>query len=292
MTSFDPAQLSPVKVQAILQTAVAPRPIAFASTISADGTPNLSPFSFFNVFSSNPPILVFSPARRVRDNTTKHTLQNVHATREVVINVVDFPIVQQASLSSTEYPDGVNEFVKSGLTMLKSEKVAPFRVAESPVQFECKVNDIIPLGENGGAGNLVICEVVMIHVAKSALDENGNMDQRRIDLVSRLGQNWYSRANAGLFEVPKPLTTLGIGVDAIPERIRNSKVFDGNDLGMLGNVEALPADEEIDTFVKENFGVKAVLSASDVTLTHQKAKEYLVAGDALSAWKILLAKQQ
>ncbi|HRN97961.1 MAG TPA: flavin reductase family protein, partial [Flavobacterium sp.] len=209
MTSFDPAQLSPVKVQAILQTAVAPRPIAFASTISADGTPNLSPFSFFNVFSSNPPILVFSPARRVRDNTTKHTLQNVHATREVVINVVDFPIVQQASLSSTEYPDGVNEFVKSGLTMLKSEKVAPFRVAESPVQFECKVNDIIPLGENGGAGNLVICEVVMIHVAKSALDENGNMDQRRIDLVSRLGQNWYSRANAGLFEVPKPLTTLG-----------------------------------------------------------------------------------
>lgn len=292
MTSFDPAQLSPVKVQAILQTAVAPRPIAFASTISADGTPNLSPFSFFNVFSSNPPILVFSPARRVRDNTTKHTLQNVHATREVVINVVDFPIVQQASLSSTEYPDGVNEFVKSGLTMLKSEKVAPFRVAESPVQFECKVNDIIPLGENGGAGNLVICEVVMIHVANSALDENGNMDQRRIDLVSRLGQNWYSRANAGLFEVPKPLTTLGIGVDAIPERIRNSKVFDGNDLGMLGNVEALPADEEIDTFVKENFGVKAVLSASDVTLTHQKAKEYLVAGDALSAWKILLAKQQ
>lgn len=292
MTSFDPAQLSPVKVQAILQTAVAPRPIAFASTISADGTPNLSPFSFFNVFSSNPPILVFSPARRVRDNTTKHTLQNVHATREVVINVVDFPIVQQASLSSTEYPDGVNEFVKSGLTMLKSEKVAPFRVAESPVQFECKVSDIIPLGENGGAGNLVICEVVMIHVAKSALDENGNMDQRRIDLVSRLGQNWYSRANAGLFEVPKPLTTLGIGVDAIPERIRNSKVFDGNDLGMLGNVEALPADEEIDTFVKENFGVKAVLSASDVTLTHQKAKEYLVAGDALSAWKILLAKQQ
>lgn len=292
MTSFDPAQLSPVKIQAFLQTAVAPRPIAFASTISADGTPNLSPFSFFNVFSSNPPILVFSPARRVRDNTTKHTLQNVQATREVVINVVDYPIVQQASLSSTEYPDGVNEFVKSGLTMLKSEKVAPFRVAESPVQFECKVNDIIPLGENGGAGNLVICEVVMIHVANSALDENGNMDQRRIDLVSRLGQNWYSRANAGLFEVPKPLTTLGIGVDAIPDSIRNSDVFDGNDLGMLGNVEALPAEEEIDTFVKENFGVKAVLSASDVVLTHRKAKEYLAAGDALSAWKVLLAKQQ
>lgn len=290
MTNFDPKTLSPVKLQAILQAAVAPRPIAFASTMSASGKPNLSPFSFFNVFSSNPPVLIFSPARRVRDNTTKHTLQNVEATREVVINVVDYKIVQQASLSSTEYAEGVNEFLKSGLTMLPSEKVKPYRVAESPVQFECKVKDIIALGENGGAGNLVICEVVNIHVSKSVLDENGSIDQTKLDLVSRLGGNWYSRANAGLFEVPKPLTTLGIGVDAIPDHIRESAHFDGNDLGMLGNVEALPTPEEIDTFVKENFSVKAVLSADDIEVQHQKAKEYISGGDVLSAWKVLLAK--
>lgn len=292
MTQFDPTQLSPQKVQSILQTAVAPRPIAFASTISEDGKPNLSPFSFFNVFSSNPPILVFSPARRVRDNTTKHTLQNVQATRQVVINVVDYPIVQQASLSSTEYGDGVNEFIKAGLTMLPSVKVKPYRVAESPVQFECKVNDIVALGENGGAGNLVICEVVMIHVSDAVIDADGNLDQTKLDLVSRLGGNWYSRANAGLFEVPKPLTTLGIGVDAIPENVRRSEVFDGNDLGVLGNVEALPTQEEIDTFVRDNFGVKAVLSADDLTLQYQQAKEYIAAGDVMSAWKVLLARQQ
>lgn len=292
MTRFDPATLSAMKLQAILQTAVAPRPIAFASTISESGKPNLSPFSFFNVFSSNPPVLIFSPARRVRDNTTKHTLQNVQATREVVINVVDYPIVQQASLSSTEYGEGVNEFIKSGLTMQPSEKVKPYRVAESPVQFECKVNDIIALGENGGAGNLVICEVVMIHVSDAILNEEGAIDQRKLDLVSRLGGNWYSRANAGLFEVPKPLTTLGIGVDAIPQHVRESKVFDGNDLGMLGNVEALPTPDEIDTFVQQNFGVKAVLSADDIEIQHQKAKEYIARNDVMSAWKVLLAKQE
>lgn len=291
MISIDPKEVSTAKLHAYLQSAVAPRPIAFASTLSTSGKPNLSPFSFFNVFSANPPILVFSPARRVRDNTTKHTLENVKATKEVVINVVNYDIVQQASLSSTEYAEGVDEFLKSGLGKLPSELVKPYRVAESPVQFECKVNEIIALGENGGAGNLVICEVVKVHISEAILDENGNIDQHKIDLVSRLGGNWYSRANAGLFEVPKPLTTLGIGVDNIPDFIKKSPVFNGNDLGMLGNVEALPTTEEVAIFVNQNFAVKGVLSADDTLKQHQKAKEYIDQNDVQSAWKVLLAKQ-
>lgn len=290
MISINPKDISIVKLNGYLQSAVAPRPIAFASTISASGKPNLSPFSFFNVFSSNPPILIFSPSRRVRDNTIKHTLENAHATKEVVINIVDFNIVQQASLSSTEYAEGVDEFLKSGLTKIPSELVKPYRVAESPVQFECKVNEIVALGENGGAGNLVICEVVRIHIHEKVLDENGNIDQQKIDLVSRLGNNWYSRANAGLFEVEKPLTTLGIGVDAIPDFIKESSVFNGNDLGILGNVEALPTTEEVAIFVKENFALKGVLSSDDILKQHQKAKEYIDNNDVHSAWKVLLAK--
>lgn len=290
MLSFEPHTLSPAQLQGYLQSAVAPRPIAFASTIDEKGRPNLSPFSFFNVFSSNPPILVFSPARRVRDNTTKHTLENCHATKQVVINVVNYDIVQQMSLSSTEYPDGVNEFIKSGLTMLPSDIVKPYRVAESPVQMECKVNEIIALGDKGGAGNLIICEVVKIHIHENILNDKGMIDQSKIDLVSRLGGNWYSRSNQGLFEVEKPLSTLGIGVDAIPEFIRESKVFDGNDLGKLGNVEALPSEEEITIFVQNNIAVKAVLSSDDVEKVHLKAKEYLNQNEALSAWKVLLAK--
>lgn len=289
MISIEPKDVSPAKLQGYLQSAVAPRPIAFASTLSKSGKPNLSPFSFFNVFSSNPPILIFSPARRVRNNTTKHTLENAKDTREVVINVVNFDIVQQASLSSTEYAEGVNEFLKSGLTAIPSDIVKPYRVKESPVQFECKVNEIIALGENGGAGNLVICEVLKIHIDEKILDENGMIDQHKIDLVSRLGGNWYSRSNQGLFEVPKPLVTLGIGVDAIPDFIRQSPVFNGNDLGMLGNIEILPSNQEVTIFVKENFAVKGVLSADDVLKVHQKAKEYLNKNDVLSAWKVLLA---
>ncbi|AWA29040.1 flavin reductase [Flavobacterium magnum] len=291
MPSFETKDLSPVQLQGYLQSAVGPRPIAFASTIDQNGIPNLSPFSFFNVFSSNPPILIFSPARRVRDNTVKHTLLNVQATKEVVINVVNYDIVQQASLSSTEYPDGVNEFLKSGLTQLPSDIVKPYRVAESPVQFECRVNDIIALGSGGGAGNLVICEVLKIHVHESVLDENGAIDQHKIDLVSRLGANWYSRSNAGLFEVPKPLTTLGIGVDQIPDFVKDSKVFSGNDLGKLGNTESLPTTEEINIFVKANIAVKGVLSADDEEKIHRKAKEYLDRDDVLSAWKVLLAER-
>lgn len=291
MLSFEPHTLSPTELQGYLQSAVAPRPIAFASTIDATGKPNLSPFSFFNVFSSNPPILVFSPARRVRNNTTKHTLENCEATREVVINVVNYDIVQQASLSSTEYPDGVNEFLKSGLTMLPSDMIKPYRVAESPVQIECRVNEIIALGNQGGAGNLIICEVVKMHINEAILDDQKRIDQKKIDLVSRLGGNWYSRSNQGLFEVEKPLTTLGIGVDSIPDFIKKSATFDGNDLGKLGNVEALPTQEEITIFVQQNFAVKGVLSSDDEVKIHQKAKEYLNNNDALSAWKVLLAKQ-
>jgi flavin reductase (DIM6/NTAB) family NADH-FMN oxidoreductase RutF len=291
MLSFEPHTLSPAQLQGYLQSAVAPRPIAFASSVDINGKPNLSPFSFFNVFSSNPPILVFSPARRVRNNTTKHTLENCQVTKEVVINVVNYDIVQQASLSSTEYPDGVNEFLKSGLTMLPSDMVKPYRVAESPVQMECKVNEIIALGNQGGAGNLIICEVVKIHIHENILDDKNMIDQRKIDLVSRLGGNWYSRSNQGLFEVEKPLTTLGIGVDEIPDFIKNSAVFDGNDFGKLGNIGALPTQEEITIFVKQNFAVKGVLSSDDEMKIHQKAKEYLNNNDALSAWKVLLAKK-
>jgi hypothetical protein len=210
---------------------------------------------------------------------------------EVVINVVNFDIVQQASLSSTEYADGVNEFIKSGLTQIPSDIVKPYRVKESPVQFECKVNQIIALGTGGGAGNLIICEVLKIHIDEKVLDENGSIDQHKIDLVSRLGNNWYSRANQGMFEVPKPIANLGIGVDAVPNFIKESSVFDGNDLGILGNVEALPTEEEIAIFVNQNFVVKGVLSADDTNKIHQKAKEYINNNEVLSAWKVLLAKR-
>jgi flavin reductase (DIM6/NTAB) family NADH-FMN oxidoreductase RutF len=291
MISIDPKSIETAKLQGYLQGSVGPRPIAFASTVDENGNPNLSPFSFFNVFSANPPILVFSPARRVRDNSIKHTLINCEATREVVINVVNFDLVQQTSLASTEYADGVNEFEKSGLTAVPSDLVKPFRVKESPVQFECKVNQIIPLGTEGGAGNLILCEVVRIHIDEAVLDQNGAIDQYKIDLVSRLGGSWYSRSNQGLFEVPKPLSTLGIGVDAIPKYVKESVVFDGNDLGKLGNIEALPTTEEVSIFVKQNFSIKAVLSSDDIEKVHLEAKKYLNDNDVLSAWKVLLAKK-
>lgn len=287
--SIDPNEINPVKLQGYLQGAVAPRPIAFASTVDKQGNPNLSPFSFFNVFSSNPPILIFSPARRVRNNTIKHTLINCQSVKEVVINIVNFDIVQQMSLSSTEYPDGVNEFIKSGLTMLPSDKVKPFRVAESPVQFECKVNEIIALGDQGGAGNLIICEVVKIHINEEVLDENGMIDQYKIDLVSRMGGNWYSRANRGMFEVEKPLTTLGIGVDAIPEDIKMSTVFCGNDLGKLGNVESLPTEDDINILLEKEPSIKELLIKKNKEENYKLAKTYLDKDQVLVAWKILLA---
>lgn len=291
MISLFPNEITSSQLQGILQAAVAPRPIAFASTIDLDGNPNLSPFSFYNVFSTVPPILIFSPARRMRDNTIKHTLINCQATKEVVINVVNFEIVQQMSLSSTEYANGINEFDKSGLTAIASEVVKPYRVQESPIQMECKVNQIIALGTEGGAGNLIICEVVKIHLQENILDSDGKIDQTKIDLVSRLGNNWYSRANMGLFEVEKPIATLGIGVDNIPNFIRQSPVFDGNDLGKLGNIESLPTSEEINIFVTNNFIVKGILSSDDNYKIHKKAKEFLNINDTLSAWKVLLANK-
>lgn len=290
MLTIDPKSISTAQLQGYLQGSVGPRPIAFASTMDENGNANVSPFSFFNVFSANPPILIFSPARRVRDNTIKHTLINAEATKEVVINVVNYDIVQQISLASTEYADGVDEFVKSGLTPVASDIVKPYRVKESPVQFECKVNQIIALGSEGGAGNLVVCEVVKIHIDEAVLDSNGAIDQHKIDLVSRLGGNWYSRSNQGLFEVPKPLATLGIGVDAIPDFIKQSPVFNGNDLGILGNVEALPTTEEVSIFVQQNFAVKAVLSSDDPEKVQLEAKKYLNENDVDSAWKVLLAE--
>jgi len=283
MLSFSPKDLETPKLHSYLLSAVAPRPIAFASTVDKDGRPNLSPFSFFNVFSANPPILIFSPARRVRGNTTKHTLENAEATKEVVINVVNYDIVQQMSLSSTEYPEGVNEFEKAGLTMLKSDVVKPFRVAESPVQIECKINDIVKLGTEGGAGNLIICEVVKMHINNEVLDENGAIDQVKLDLVSRAGGSFYSRAKSGFFEIPKPLSTLGIGVDALPEHVRNSNILTGNDLGLLANVETLPTEDAILAFKEEHN--LAEISQED---KHKKAHDFLSYNDVESAWKMLL----
>ena len=284
MTSFVPKDCTVQQMQALLSSAVAPRPIAFASTIDAEGNPNLSPFSFYNIFSSNPPILIFSPARRVRDNTTKHTLQNVQDVPEVVINVVHYGMIQQMSLSSTEYAKGVNEFDKSGLTMLKSELVRPFRVAESPIQMECKVIEIKPLGQDKGAGNLVICKVLKLHVSDEVLNIKGEIDQEKLDLVARGGGSYYIRAKDGFLEIPKPLRTLGIGIDALPEELRNSTVLTGNDLGLLGNVEALPTQNEIDDFCKnqEHKNLKTVKEL------HQKAQDYLREGQVQKAWCILL----
>jgi flavin reductase (DIM6/NTAB) family NADH-FMN oxidoreductase RutF len=289
MISFIPKDLSTQKLHSYLLSAVAPRPIAFASTLDKDGHPNLSPFSFFNVFSANPPILIFSPSLRVRDNSTKHTLENAESVREVVINVVNYDIVQQASLSSTEYAKDVNEFEKAGLTMLKSDIVKPFRVAESPIQFECKVNDIIKLGTEGGAGNLIICEIVKFHISKEVLDENQVIIQEKLDLVARAGGNYYNRAKKGFFEIPKPSQSLGIGVDAMPEHVRNSMILTGNDLGMLGNIEQLPTDSEIDKFIKNVSERYPNITAMSHREKHKIAHNYLSYGDIESAWKLLLS---
>ena len=286
MLSIDPKEIPTSKLHGYLLGAIAPRPIAFASTIDKDGNPNLSPYSFFNVFSANPPLMIFSPARRVRDNTTKHTLENALATKEVVINVVNYDIVQQMSLSSTEYPKGVNEFVKAGFTMLDSDIVKPPRVAESPAQFECIVKDVIFTGTEGGAGNLIICEVVKVHISEDVLAEDGSIDQHKIDLVARAGGSYYSRARDGFFEIPKPISTLGIGVDAIPLEIRNSDILTGNNLGMLGNVEQIPNAKTVDNFSKEH----PEFIGLEKTKKHTFAQEFLKNNDVESAWKVLLLK--
>lgn len=285
MLTIDPKEIKPAVFHSYLVGAIAPRPIAFASTVDKDGIPNLSPFSFFNVFSGNPPVLIFSPARSGRTGMTKHTHDNIKELPEVVINVVNYAMVQQASLTSTEYPKGVNEFEKAGLTPLKSELVKPFRVKESPVQMECRVNQVIELGIHPGAGNLVICEVLLMHVNEDILDTNQYIDPNKIDLVSRLGGNWYCRASGdALFEVAKPLMTMGIGVDGLPPAIRNSKILTGNNLGQLGNVEKLPSPEEVAEFKKN-----VIPEISDELHSHKRAKDYLDNGMVMEGWKTLLA---
>lgn len=293
MITYKVSDLKPSDLQNYLQHAIAPRPICFASTIDKTGKVNLSPFSFFNMFSANPPVCVFSPSRRVRDNTTKHTLENLKEVPECVINIVNYPMVRQTSLASTEYPKGVNEFIKAGFTELKSEIVKPPRVAESPVQLECLVREIISLGETPGAGNLIIAEVKLIHIKEEILNSEGKIDQEKIDLVARLGGDWYCRVSKeNLFKVAKPLTTLGIGVDALPEEIRISRILTGNNLGQLGNVEILPTQKEVEE-MKSTEAIKKILQKTEKNSKERKnqlqlkAKELLEVDNVVDAWKIL-----
>lgn len=294
MLNLDPKTLPIPKLHQYLLGAVGPRPIAFASTIDADGNSNLAPFSFFNVFSANPPIMIFSPARSGRTNETKDTYKNVKIIPEVVINVVNYEIVHQMSLASSPYAPGVSEFTKAGFTPVASDLIKPMRVAESPVQFECKVNQVIELGTGGGAGNLIICEVVKIHIHEEVLDENGMIDQHKIDLVSRMGGNWYCRADKNsMFEITKPITTCGIGFDHLPLDIKASKVLTGNDLGHLAGIEEIPNETDVneykllelsDLFVSlENDPIKLEESL------HQRAKELLTENKLEEAWLTLLS---
>jgi flavin reductase (DIM6/NTAB) family NADH-FMN oxidoreductase RutF len=273
--------------------AIGPRPIAFASTIDDQGRPNLAPYSFFNVFSSNPPILIFSPARRGRDNTTKHTLENALAHRECVINIVNYEMVEQMSLASTEYPLGVSEFEKTGLTPIASDVVKPFRVKEAPVQFECKINDVVALGTQGGAGNLVICEVVRIHVAESILDEEGRISPIKIDQVARMGGHWYTRANKGLFQLPQPMTQIGIGFDALPTDIKTSGILTGNELAQLAGVESFPNETEVNEYklteLADVFMEFEGRAAELEVQLHTLAKELLQQKKVVEAWMTLLS---
>lgn len=279
--------------QNFLQYAVAPRPVCFASTIDKEGNVNLSPFSFFNLFSSNPPIVVFSPARRVRDNTTKHTLENVLEVPEVVVNICDYNMVQQVSLSSCEYPKGTDEFIKAGFTKEPSQIVKPPRVKESPVQLECKVIEVKPLGTEGGAGNLVIAEVLLMHIDEAVLNDSKTMiDQTRLQHIARLGGDWYCKVNSSnLFKVEKPNIKIGIGVDALPESIRNSNILTGNDLGQLGNVHEMPfVDPAFNDDRLKNIIQYYSLNPDDMeNELHRYAKELLEAGKVKEAWQVLLA---
>lgn len=280
---IDPKEIPVAKMHSYLLGAVAPRPIAFASTIDKNGNVNLSPFSFFNCFGANPPILIFSPARRGRDNTTKHSYENVLEVPEVVINIVSYAMVQQMSLASTEYPKGVNEFIKAGFTELKSEKVKPPRVAESPASFECKVLQVIPTGDQGAAGNLIICEVLLAHVKDEVLDADGRIDPYKMDAVARMGGDYYCRAQGdAIFKVPKPLERIGVGIDQLPEAIRHSKILTGNDLGMLANVEQIPTASG-DVSVE----MKSALNAGEAAV-HVLAHQYLERGQVEDAWNLLV----
>ncbi len=294
MLNIIPSQVKVSEIHQYMLDSIAPRPIAFVSTIDKDGHVNLSPFSFFNAFGANPPILIFSPALRGRDGATKNTLENIKEIKECVVNIVDYNMVQQMSLASTEYPKGVNEFVKAGLTEEKSELVSPPRVKEAPVQIECIVKEVISTGEKGGAGQLVICEIVMMHIKEDVIGENGRIDPIKIDQVARMGGNWYTRAAKGLFNIPKPLTTLGIGVDQLPTSIKNSSILTGNDLGILGNSERIPTDEEVSDF-KNGEEVKKFLHALEedsenlTTAVHITAHKLLSENKINDAWLLLMS---
>ena len=291
MLTLNIKSLSPAEVQNYLQHAVAPRPVCFASTIDKGGNVNLSPFSFFNLFSSNPPIVIFSPARRVRDNTTKHSLQNVHEVKEVVINIVDYDMVQQVSLASCEFAKGTDEFIKAGFTPEKATIVSPPMVKESKIKLECKVIEIKPLGTEGGAGNLIICEVLCMHIHESILDENKKIDQTKMHHIARLGGDWYCKVDeTNLFKVAKPNILLGIGVDALPENIRNSKILSGNNLGQLANVHDMPqVQASFDDDKLKNIILYYSLNPADMEEElHHYAKELLVAGKVEEAWQVLL----
>ncbi|GAB5410600.1 MAG: flavin reductase family protein [Balneolaceae bacterium] len=292
--SIDPKSLSIADRQGLLSSAVAPRPICFASTVDKNGKVNLSPFSFFNVFSSNPPIMIFSPARRGRDGTVKHTYENVLEVPEVCINIVNYAMVEQMSLASTEYEKGVNEFVKAGFTEITSETITPPRVAESPVSFECTVDDVIELGNEGGAGNLVLSRVQRIHINTDFLTEEGSLDTTKLDLVARLGGNWYSRTTKdSLFEIPKPIRTKGIGIDSLPATIRNSNILSANNLGRLGNVEQLPSTNEIEAAQKQ-YNILELTQAFEGDIksrkVHELAKSVLEEGYTEHALAILLSE--
>ena len=289
---LDLKDLKTAEKQYYLQHVVAPRPVCFASTIDKGGNINLSPFSFFNLFSSNPPIVIFSPSRRVRDNTTKHTLENVMQVPEVVINIVTYEMVHQVSLASCEYPKEMNEFEKAGFTAEPATLVKPPMVKESNVKMECKVLEVKPLGTEGGAGNLVICEVLRMHIDDSLLDENKKMDQRKIHHIARLGGDWYCKVNeSNLFTVPKPNTELGIGVDALPEGIRNSDILSGNDLGHLANVREMPIIEPSfdDTHLKNIIQYYSLNPDEMEKELHAYAKKLLAEGKVREAWQVLLA---
>ena len=292
MLTLNLKDLSSADVQNYLQHAIAPRPICFASTIDAAGNINLSPFSFFNLFSSNPPILIFSPARRVRDNTTKHTLENVKEVFEVVINIVDYDMVQQTSLASCEFPKGDNEFLRAGFTEQKASLVRPPMVKESKVKLECKVIEVKPLGTEGGAGNLVICEVLCMHIDESILDENKKIDQKKMHHVARLGGDWYCKIDeSNLFKVAKPNVKLGIGIDALPSAVRNSKILSGNHLGQLANVHDMPTVDP----AFENEKLKQIVLYYNLDPKEMEAETHLLAAALLdngvtdAAWQVLLA---
>lgn len=287
---IDPQELPVAKMHSYLLGAVTPRPIAFASTVDENGIVNLSPFSFFNCFGANPPIVVFSPSRRGRDNTTKHTHENLLQVPEVAISIVTYEMVQQVSLASCEYPRGMNEFVKAGFTEAASLKIKPPRVKESPIAMECKVLQVIPTGVGGAAGNLVICEVILMHISEDVLDPDGRIDPFKVDAVARLGGDYYARIQGNsIFKVPKPVEKCGIGFDQVPSGIRSSKVLTGNDLGMLANVEALPTKEAIRGFASTS-GVE-IANKSDEAI-HRLAKQWLSEGKVDDAWKILLIRHQ